>query len=268
MGGTTFDVGIVVDGRPQTAKTSVAARNLLLVPAVEAISIGAGGGSVAWLDSANALHVGPQSQGARPGPACYGRGGTLPTVTDADVVLGYINPDRFLGGGMPLRSGSCARSRSRNISRRRWVFLSRRPRRRSTTSSMRTWPILCAASLSAAASIRAISPSWLLAAAVQRIALASVRIVSRGGLSCRPRRRCFRRLALPNRTSSIFILELLCGHSTPRRTLEDELAQEINAHFDELVALTNAQFEREGIAESSAFLCAASTSGIGNRCTS
>ncbi len=103
MGGTTFDVGIVVDGRPQTAKTSVMARNLLLVPAVEAISIGAGGGSIAWLDAAHALHVGPQP-GARPGPACYNRGGTLPTVTDADVVLGYINPDRFLGGGMQLRA--------------------------------------------------------------------------------------------------------------------------------------------------------------------
>ena len=104
MGGTTFDVGIVVNGRPKTAKTSVMARNLMLVPAVEAISIGAGGGSLAWLDSAHGLHVGPRSQGARPGPACYDRGGTLPTVTDADIVLGYINADRFLGGGMKLRA--------------------------------------------------------------------------------------------------------------------------------------------------------------------
>jgi len=96
MGGTTFDVGLVVDGKPQTAQMTVMERNLLMVPAVEAISVGAGGGSVAW------LHVGPQSQGARPGPACYGRGGDLPTVTDADVVLGYINPETFLGGHMSL----------------------------------------------------------------------------------------------------------------------------------------------------------------------
>src|SRR5450759_5144765 len=102
MGGTTFDVGLVVDGKPQTAQMTVMERNLLMVPAVEAISVGAGGGSVAWLDVAQALHVGPQSQGARPGPACYGRGGELPTVTDADVVLGYINPETFLGGRMLL----------------------------------------------------------------------------------------------------------------------------------------------------------------------
>jgi N-methylhydantoinase A len=102
MGGTTFDVGLVVDGKPQTAQMTVMERNLLMVPAVEAISVGAGGGSVAWLDVAQALHVGPQSQGARPGPACYGRGGELPTVTDADVILGYINPETFLGGRMSL----------------------------------------------------------------------------------------------------------------------------------------------------------------------
>ena len=102
MGGTTFDVGLVVDGKPQTAQKTVMERNLLMVPAVEAISVGAGGGSIAWLDVAQALHVGPQSQGARPGPACYGRGGELPTVTDADVILGYINPETFLGGRMSL----------------------------------------------------------------------------------------------------------------------------------------------------------------------
>jgi len=63
---------------------------------------GAGGGSIAWLDSAGAVHVGPQSAGADPGPACYQRGGTKPTVTDADLVLGYINSDYFLGGDMKV----------------------------------------------------------------------------------------------------------------------------------------------------------------------
>jgi N-methylhydantoinase A len=117
MGGTTFDVGLVVDGQPQTGQMSVVERNLLLVPAVEVTSIGAGGGSLAWLDSAQALHVGPRSQGANPGPACYGRGGTLPTVTDADVVLGYINPDTFLGGRMKLDARLAREALERHIAR-------------------------------------------------------------------------------------------------------------------------------------------------------
>lgn len=102
MGGTSFDVGLVVDGTPQAASQTVVERNILRVPAVEAVSIGAGGGSVAWIDEVGALQLGPQSQGSYPGPACYGRGGTLPTVTDADVVLGYISADYFLGGAMKL----------------------------------------------------------------------------------------------------------------------------------------------------------------------
>ncbi|MDZ4325578.1 MAG: hydantoinase/oxoprolinase family protein, partial [Pseudomonas sp.] len=115
MGGTTFDVGLVVGGKPQTGQMSVVGRNLLLVPAVEVTSIGAGGGSLAWLDSARALHVGPRSQSANPGPACYGRGGELPTVTDADVVLGYINPETFLGGRMKLRADLARQALERHI---------------------------------------------------------------------------------------------------------------------------------------------------------
>ncbi|MFD4369852.1 hydantoinase/oxoprolinase family protein [Rhodococcus sp. NPDC058521] len=102
MGGTSFDVGLIVDGAPQTASQTIVERNILRVPAVEAVSIGAGGGSVAWLDEVGAIRLGPQSQGSYPGPACYGRGGTLATVTDADVVLGYISADYFLGGAMKL----------------------------------------------------------------------------------------------------------------------------------------------------------------------
>src|SRR5690606_14528082 len=71
-------------------------------PAVDARSVGSGGGSVAWLDAANLLHVGPQSAGAEPGPACYGLGGAAPTVTDAALVLGYLDPAYFLGGRMFL----------------------------------------------------------------------------------------------------------------------------------------------------------------------
>src|SRR4029450_14001351 len=69
---------------------------------VDVRSIGAGGGSIAWIDSGGLLRVGPESAGSNPGPACYGRGGTRPPVTDAAVVLGYLNPAYFLGGRIPL----------------------------------------------------------------------------------------------------------------------------------------------------------------------
>ncbi len=101
MGGTSFDVGLVVRGQPVVAQVAEAARYHINVPMVEDISIGAGGGSIARVQG-GLLTVGPESAGSRPGPVCYGKGGTEPTVTDADVVLGYIDPDRFLGGRIKL----------------------------------------------------------------------------------------------------------------------------------------------------------------------
>lgn len=105
-GGTTFDVGLVTDGQINyTAETWLGGRwvgHITGMRSVDVKSIGAGGGSIAWLDAGGLLHVGPQSAGADPGPACYGRGGTLPTVTDAAVVLGYIDPTYFLGGRLTL----------------------------------------------------------------------------------------------------------------------------------------------------------------------
>src|SRR5262249_61405790 len=77
-------------------------RRPIAVPALDMTTISAGGGSVAWVDGAGFLDVGPHSAGAEPGPACYGRGGTEPTVTDADVVCGFLNPDYFLGGTQKL----------------------------------------------------------------------------------------------------------------------------------------------------------------------
>ena len=115
MGGTSFDVGLVVDGVPQTHASTVVERNILFVPTVDVASIGAGGGSLAWLDELNALHVGPRSAGADPGPACYGLGGTAPTVTDADVVLGYISPDYFAGGAMELHPELAAEAIQKEI---------------------------------------------------------------------------------------------------------------------------------------------------------
>jgi N-methylhydantoinase A len=105
-GGTSYDVTLVRRGRiPVTRETWLGQEyegHITGFPAVDVRSVGAGGGSIAWIDPGGLLHVGPQSAGADPGPVCYGRGGSEPTVTDAAVVLGYIDPDYFLGGTMSL----------------------------------------------------------------------------------------------------------------------------------------------------------------------
>ena len=99
MGGTSFDVGLVIDSQPRFANEAVIERHRIRVPTVEVTSIGAGGGSIAYVDIATSeLRVGPESAGATPGPVCYRRGGVEPTVTDADVVLGRIDPENFFGG--------------------------------------------------------------------------------------------------------------------------------------------------------------------------
>jgi N-methylhydantoinase A len=98
MGGTTFLAGLVIDGQPVSTTSTVLNQHELNVPMVDVHTIGAGGGAIAWLDAGRNLHVGPRSAGARPGPVCYGEGGTEPTVTDVDLLLGIINPDNFLGG--------------------------------------------------------------------------------------------------------------------------------------------------------------------------
>ncbi len=103
MGGTTFDVSVVSDGQLPIRDGVVVEQHDLYLRMVDLESVGAGGGSIAWVDqSSGALRVGPRSAGASPGPACYGRGGVEPTVTDADLVLGLLNPANFLGGRMTL----------------------------------------------------------------------------------------------------------------------------------------------------------------------
>ncbi|RZL82546.1 MAG: hydantoinase/oxoprolinase family protein [Rhodococcus sp. (in: high G+C Gram-positive bacteria)] len=102
MGGTTFLVGLVSDGKPVATTSTVLNQYTISTPMVDVHTIGAGGGAIAWVDAGGNLKVGPRSAGARPGPACYGEGGTEPTVTDADVVLGIVNPDNFLGGRKKL----------------------------------------------------------------------------------------------------------------------------------------------------------------------
>lgn len=101
MGGTSFDVSVITDGEYEVEKSARAGGHNIHAPQIDIHSIGAGGGSIAWLDK-NRLRVGPRSAGADPGPICYGQGGTDPTVTDADLLLGYINPDHFIGGRLDL----------------------------------------------------------------------------------------------------------------------------------------------------------------------
>jgi len=103
MGGTSFDVGLVYDGSPVASYQSVVHQYEYFVPRIDIRSIGSGGGSIIWLDeTSGSLRVGPVSAGADPGPVCYGRGGRQPTMTDAAVALGYLDPAHFLGGRLRL----------------------------------------------------------------------------------------------------------------------------------------------------------------------
>jgi len=123
MGGTTAKVGLIQDGRPSVTKdynvgghagAGIGGMSLsgypVRTPVVDLVEIGAGGGSIAWVDSGGLLRVGPQSAGADPGPVCYRRGGVEPTVTDANVVLGRLNPKYFLGGEIGLDVDGAARA--------------------------------------------------------------------------------------------------------------------------------------------------------------
>jgi N-methylhydantoinase A len=104
MGGTSTDVCLVENGRPALASETEIDGLPIRTPVLDIVSVGAGGGSIAWVDDGGMLRVGPQSAGADPGPACYGKGGTQPTTTDAHVVIGTIRPGSFLGGRMTLEA--------------------------------------------------------------------------------------------------------------------------------------------------------------------
>ncbi|MEQ9813721.1 MAG: hydantoinase/oxoprolinase family protein [Azospirillaceae bacterium] len=120
-GGTTYDVSLIRNGRiPWSRETWIGQpyRGYMTgFPSVDVKSVGAGGGSIAWVDAGGMLHVGPQSAGADPGPVCYGRGGTRPTVTDASLVLGYLDPDYFLGGAMRLDAAAARRAVEDQVAR-------------------------------------------------------------------------------------------------------------------------------------------------------
>ena len=115
MGGTSFDVCLIRDGLPATTRALQVNNQPVGVTAVDINSVGAGGGSIAWIDDGGALRVGPRSAGAVPGPACYGAGGTDATVTDANVVLGYLPPATLLAGRRSLRRDLSHDAVARNV---------------------------------------------------------------------------------------------------------------------------------------------------------
>ena len=110
MGGTTFDVSLIRDFRPEIRHGTHLHSHVVRMPTLAIESIGAGGGSITWVDGGGGLRVGPESAGADPGPACYGRGGERATVTDCNLVLGYLDPDDFLGGEFSLDAEAAHRA--------------------------------------------------------------------------------------------------------------------------------------------------------------
>ena len=110
MGGTSIDIGVVMGGEVPTTTEGWVQDERVAIKMVDIVSAGAGGGSIAWVDSLGLLRVGPNSAGSDPGPACYAKGGQEPTVTDADLVLGYIDPGFFLGGEIELDAGMAERA--------------------------------------------------------------------------------------------------------------------------------------------------------------
>ncbi len=103
MGGTTWDAAVVKNGQVSLKAGYWLGDDRLGIKVADVVSIGAGGGSIGWLNPLGLLQMGPQSASAEPGPACYGKGGTEPTTTDAAVILGYLNPDNFCGGKIKLK---------------------------------------------------------------------------------------------------------------------------------------------------------------------
>jgi N-methylhydantoinase A len=115
MGGTSFDVCLIDDGQPQITSDGELAGLRIALSMVDIHTIGAGGGSIVGVDERGLLNVGPQSAGADPGPACYGRGGSQPTITDANVLLGYVAPDLFWGGRLTIDVEAAERAMRRHV---------------------------------------------------------------------------------------------------------------------------------------------------------
>ena len=156
LGGTSFDVSVIADGKAAVAaQTTIDFGLVIRTPMIEITTIGAGGGSIAWVDRGGLLQVGPESAGSVPGPACYGQGNTRPTLTDAQVVLGRINAARPLGGELKSLDVEAAQARDRRrMSASRSGLPPTMPRPRSCASPTRAWPARSGWCRSSAATIR------------------------------------------------------------------------------------------------------------------
>lgn len=115
MGGTSFDITLTKDGSTNINKNIDFLRYRIGVPMIQVETLGAGGGSIGWIDEMGLMQMGPQSAGSDPGPACYGQGGKLPTVSDANLVLGYLNPDGLVGGRLPLDAAKAHQAIKSNL---------------------------------------------------------------------------------------------------------------------------------------------------------
>jgi len=117
MGGTTFDVAMIREFQPEISNGGLLHTYAVRAPTIAIESIGAGGGSIAWIDAGGGVHIGPESASADPGPACYGKGGQRATVTDCNLVLGYVDPDSFIGGGFALDADAAHRVIEENLAK-------------------------------------------------------------------------------------------------------------------------------------------------------
>jgi N-methylhydantoinase A len=115
MGGTSFDITLTRDGQANVSKNIDFLRYRIGIPMVQVETLGAGGGSIGWIDSMGLMQMGPQSAGSEPGPACYGRGGEKPTTTDANLVLGYLSPAGLVGGRLPLDQAKAEQAIASNL---------------------------------------------------------------------------------------------------------------------------------------------------------
>ena len=163
LGGTSLDVALVAGGEALRRTRGSLLGHWAALSMVDVDSVGSGGGSLAWVDPVGAIRVGPRSAGAHPGPACYGRGGTQATLTDALLVLGYIDPERFLGGRMVLNVDAAAGRALSSASL--WASSRWRPRGGSARSRSCRWCARCATASRPAGSWLQRCRSWLTAAA-------------------------------------------------------------------------------------------------------
>ena len=154
MGGTSTDIAVVRDGQPTLSGDKSVANARIALPSLDIVTLGAGGGSIGKLDRSGLLAVGPESAGAVPGPACYGQGGTGATVTDANLVLGYLDPANFLGGRRQPGPG-CGDRGGGETGGGAWASTRRRPPPASIAWSTAGWRTGCAWRPCGAASIRA-----------------------------------------------------------------------------------------------------------------